>query len=678
MKIFPKKINKNPEALSELVILILALLQFAFLVYLNLFRCRSWIDHDASMLYSHTIHMWEQKRFVLPFYAEETFLHIDTSCLFAMPLYGLTKDIFLSYGISNILFLILTLWVILDILKKTGVRRVYRYAALLLYMIPYRMGMLQYTAMLFYECSFYNVCILVPLLAIDLFLTPKEETKGRKYWILFAVCMFFTALTAFSRGSYVLLVALLPILLCYVLEVILSRDGFAHIAKSRIIVFLATLLSYFAGMGLGKVTGYLPRTTGYSLVMPREIFQNFTEVLWGHFSIFVDREAPEVLSAEGIMMLISLGFSVFMLIVLIFNLKHAFKEDEQANHLRYLTVIYVWNCCVCGLTACSDSSYAFPERYLLPGIVPLILSVPIMLRCMEKIERRLLKNVLYLSCAAITLLTLLVSNAKMLKSFDVYAEETEGINEVLAYAKENGFGTVFFLNDDNAGLLSRSLEPSVKAVSVLTEAGGGYELRARENYMCARDRAYYDDVNLLAVTWDAAKEDVLPEYMLSSYQFVTDVKDYHLYAAGSDKFDERAGFPLPDGIMDHSIDFAHTKGYQAAGTIDLYGYLETEGADNYVLISPLLDGPKKPCSVSLLYEMGYKTSDEPYTGSADTTIGKLQILNPDLSVIAEGDLRSDGSGDAVTVEGSSPCYVAVILNAGEKITLEELHFEMLP
>ena len=57
---------------------------------------------------------------------------------------------------------------------------------------------------------------------------------------------------------------------------------------------------------------------------------------------------------------------------------------------------------------------------------------------------------------------------------------------------------------------------------------------------------------------------------------------------------------------------------------------------------------------------------------------KLQILNPDLSVIAEGDLRSDGSGDAVTVEGSSPCYVAVILNAGEKITLEELHFEMLP
>lgn len=673
-----KKDYRKAENVAELVFLILALVQFAFLVYLNIFRCRSWIDHDASMLYSHTIHMWEQKKFVLPFYAEETFLHIDTSCLFAMPLYGLTKDIFLSYGISNILFLVLTLWVIWDLLDKIGARTVYRYAAFLLYMIPYRMGMLQYTAMLFYECSFYNVCILVPLLCIDLFLTKKEETRGVKYYILFAIYLFFTALTAFSRGSYVLLVALLPILLCYVLEVILSRDGFAHIEKSRVIVFVATLVAYFAGMGLGKVTGYLPKTTGYSLVMPREIFQNFTEVLWGHFSIFVDRQAPEVISADGIMMLISLGFSVFMLIVLIFNLKFAFREDEQANHLRYLTVIYIWNCCVCGLTACSDSDYAFPERYLLPGIVPIMLSVPIMLKCMEQIERKLLKNVLYLAACAITVLTLLVSNVNMLHSFTVNAEEREGMQEVLSYAKENGIGTVFFLNDDNAGLLSRSLEPSLKVVSVLTEAGGGYELRARENYMCARDRAFYDDQNLLAVTWDAVPEDVLPQYMLSSYQFVTDVKDYHLYVAGSDKFDERAGFPLPDKIMDHSIDFAHTKGYQAAGEIDLYGYLETEGADNYVLISPLLDAPKVPCNVTLLYETGHKTKEEVYDAGNAHTMGSLQLLGEDLSVIAQSTIESDGTSTVVSASEAVPCYVAVSLNAGEKITIQELHFEMVP
>ncbi len=96
MKKFPdfskylKKDYWNLQTVTEAVLFLLALVQFLFLVYINLVRCRSWIDHDASMLYSHTIHMWEQKKFVLPFYSEETFLHIDTSCLFAMPLYGLT------------------------------------------------------------------------------------------------------------------------------------------------------------------------------------------------------------------------------------------------------------------------------------------------------------------------------------------------------------------------------------------------------------------------------------------------------------------------------------------------------------------------------------------------------------------------------------------------------------
>ncbi len=668
-----KKETWDLKTVMTALFFLLALIQFLFLVYLNLVHARSWIDHDASMLYSHTMHMWEQKRFVLPFYSEETFLHIDTSCLFALPLYGLTKDIFLSYGIANVLFLILTLWVIIDILERMQVRPVYRYIALLLYMIPYRMGMLQYTAMLFYECSFYNVCILSPLLLIDLFFHEKEETHSVKYKVLFALYIFFTALTAFSRGTYVLLVALIPIVLCYALEVVLSRDGWAHIKSYRVWLVAATFLSYGAGMGLGKITGFSPKVTGYSLVFPREIFNNFTEVLWGHFSIFVEREAPEVISVAGIKMLIMLGFSVFALIVIIFNLKNAFKETKEANRLRYLTVIYIWNCCVCGLTACSDSDFAFPERYLLPGIVPVLISVPIMLHAMEKIERKLLRGALYLAALVLTLLTLFVSNFNMLRSFQTNAEELQGMEEVLSYARENGITTVFFLNDDNAGLISRSLDPSLKVVSIQTNADGTYELRARENYMCAKDRAYYDDENLLAVTWDAQPEEVLPDYLLSSYQFVCDVKDYHLYRAGNDKFDERSGFPLNDRVMSESIDYCYTDGYQAAGTIDLYGYLETTGDDNVVLISPLLDAPYSACDVTVTYEMGHKTSEEAYDTGEARSVGKLQVLDANLTPLAEETINSDATEATVTA-GTAPCYIAVLLNKDEQMTIHDVHF----
>ena len=68
-----------------------------------------------------------------------------------------------------------TAWIIWDILKNQGTPRAYRLVALLLYLIPYRMGMLQYTTMLFFECSFYNVCVLVPLISIDLYSCGKSQ-----------------------------------------------------------------------------------------------------------------------------------------------------------------------------------------------------------------------------------------------------------------------------------------------------------------------------------------------------------------------------------------------------------------------------------------------------------------------------------------------------------------------
>lgn len=670
----------NKEKIKKYItyaILGLTVLQFLFIVYLNIFECRSWIDHDASMLYSHTINMWERGTYILPFYVEETFLNIDTSCLLAMPLYGLTKDVFLAYGISNIIFAVITIMVIMDITMKMDVPKAYRYIVVLLYLIPYRMGMLEYTSMMFYECSFYNIPVLLGLMCIDLYLYREEDTHSFKYWIIMSVYLLLIVITAFSRGTYAMLIALLPIILCYVLEVILSEDGLKHVKRSKVVQTCLTLLAYGIGMGLGKITGKSPEVTGYSLVLPRDIFENFVHVFWGHLSLFMDSGDPEVFSIEGIMALITFGFSILIIILLVFNLRHCFKDDPYAGILRFLTLVYIWDCVVCGLTDCSRSKYAFPERYLLPGFVPLIISFPIMLIYIEKIKRQLLRKALRLAICVISLLTFTVANINTFVYFGKNADELQGIREVLAFARNNGIDSVYFLNDDNAGLISRSLDHPLKVVSVDTLDDGTYDLRVREDYMCALDRAYYDDDNLLAVTWNNRPEDVLPEYMLSSYQSAGDVKDYHLFTAGSNKFDDSAGFPLNDGIMNESIDFCHTKGYQIAGQIDLYGYLEAEGNDNFILVSPLLDAPYCPCDVTVNYEMGYKTSDEEYDNGSSRTVGLLQILNAnDMSVIASSELNSDSQDSTVTVDSLQPCYVAVTLNSGEKITLCDVHFSV--
>ncbi len=672
---------RDYEKIIRLCALALLAAQFLYIVFLNLFKCHAWLDHDASMLYRHTMYMWEQKKYVLPFYQEETFLHIDTSCLLAMPLYGLTHDIFLAYGISNVVFLTLTLWVMYDLLRKLCVKEAYRYVAMLIYLIPFRVGLVQYTNMLFYECSFYNVCILVTLLAIDLFLYP-DDTDGRagrgKYIALMVLYAFFTMLTAFSRGTYVLLVSLIPIILCYGLEVVLSEEGLGHIKRSKLVVTAVTVVSYAIGLLVSHITGYAPKVTGYSLVLPRDMFDNFTAVFWGHLSIFADRAEPEVMSPEGIRMLIIIAFAFAVIALLIFNLKHVFREEENSNALRYLTIIYVWNIFVLGLTDNSSGDWAYQERYLFTGYVPLILSVPVAMDYFDKVSRKLLSKTLLILTAALVLVTAAISDHGVIRSFRANAEVLQGIHEVLDYAKANGVDTVFFLNDDNAGLLSLSLEPSLRVVSIETHDDGTYAFRSRENYMCAHDRAYYGDENILAVTWNQQPENVLSEYQLSSYQYVGDVKDYHLYHAGSNKFDDRSGFPLNDNVMDESIDYCYTEGYRYLGDIDLYGYLETTGVDNYVLLSPLLDAPYAGCSVTLDYESGHKTGEEDSAaGNDNDVIGSLMLLDENSGQVDKTDIIRGAGSATLNVLRTEPCYIAVWLNSDEPVTIHEIDYKVV-
>ncbi len=663
------------------IMLAVLAIQLVFIIWINLFKCHDFVEHDASMLYSHTIHMWEQKKLVIPGYQEETFFHLDTSCILALPLYGLTHDIFLAYGISNCVFLILTLLIMNDLLKRLDVKDLYRYAGLLLYIIPYRLGLAQYLNMLFFECSFYNVCILVTVLAIDLFLYKRPETPDKKerfrYYAMLVIYALFTVLTAFSRGTYTLLVALLPAILCYVLDVILSPEGLKHIERSKIIVVLVTFASYAAGMGYARLNGFVPEKTGYKLIYVRDLVDNFVGVIWGHFCIFIGLTDPDVFTREGIFQLILTAYAILIIILMIFNLKHAFKEEKYSSALRYLTIIYLWNCAILGMTDSHDSTWGFPERYLLPGFVPLLLSAPIMLTYMEKIKRDLLRQCTYLVVSVLTFLTLAVCNLNAMEKIWQTNVDLNGIRETLSYAKSNNIDTVFFVNDFNAALISRSLEPTMHVAPVDRLDDGRIIINTREDYASAHDRGAYSDENILAMTWNEQPENVFSDYQISSYQYVGDVKDYHLYRAGSNKFDDMSGFPINDHHLYKTIDFCYSPGYTATGDIDLYGYLEATGADTYALLSPLFDAPYDTCNVTLTYETGHKTAEgDSEDPGSKRVIGKLMLLDADDNEIKSVDMTSDKGAVSVTADPTQPCQVAVWLNSGEKVTLCRLDFEM--
>lgn len=682
---FKKYLNKsywNRETITEAIAFIIFVIQLLFIIYINLFCCRSWIDHDASMTYSHTIEMWKQKKLVLPGYAEETFLHLDTACIPAVLFYGLTKDIFISYGLSNVLFLAVYLFVIFDITGKISSKRVYSYIAATLFLIPYRLGMLEYSTMLFYEVSFYNFCVIAPLMAIDLFLFDKDDLKNHKikYYLLFSFYLIFLAISAFSRGTYLMFVGIAPIIFCYFLDIILSDDYKTELKDGKVILVISTFIVYFGAMLYGKLIGAAPNTTGYNLVKSGEIIDNFLDVVWGYLNIFLDPfMSPNVVSANGIKTLILLAFALFTVIVIIFNTKHMFSEEnkEKARSLRYLTIILYWNILILGLTQCNISELAYPERYLFPGFVPILVSVPIILDYYEKIKKPTFKNALYFVTFCLIICTIIVCNLGMFAGFKENLKSTTGMKEVIQFSRDNNINTIIYLNDDNASLISRSLAPDKKTVSVDVREDGSYYLCNREFYICSRDRGYFDDNNVLAVPWNMQPGDYLNEYMLSSYVPAADVENYHLYIAGSNKFDDKVGFPVKDNVLDKWIDFPYSNGYTYNGEINLYGYLETEGNNDFSLISPLLEAPYCACDISVNYEMGLKSRGEEVIKPDGHVVGQIVVMDDSYNIVASNDLLDTDTKAGVRYNDMNNCFIGVKINNGEKCTLHDLHFSVV-
>ena len=74
--------------------------------------------------------------------------------------------------------------------------------------------------------------------------------------------------------------------------------------------------------------------------------------------------------------------------------------------------------------------------------------------------------------------------------------------------------------------------------------------------------------------------------------------------------------------------------------------------------------------------MGHKTADgEEVTPENDRTVGRLVLLDQDKNEIKSADITGKSGTVSVTADPAQPCYVAVWLDKGEKVTLCKLDFE---
>ena len=99
----------------------LLVIQVGYIVYFNLSDIRYSLDYDAANTFYHFMEVIKNGTLKLEDWNHTTTLELDGAFLFAVPLYYITNDIFLSVGIGNIILMILYIFVIYRIMHYAGV-----------------------------------------------------------------------------------------------------------------------------------------------------------------------------------------------------------------------------------------------------------------------------------------------------------------------------------------------------------------------------------------------------------------------------------------------------------------------------------------------------------------------------------------------------------------------------
>ncbi len=161
-----KMISKRPFIIILGALLIVELF---YLMKLNLYSQYLALDLDSSAMMNHLREMVKNGKLLISDWNYVSTLEIDSSMLLALPFYMLTKSMWISYALSNCIYILVLTFVVFWIFHNCRIKIEYALGVCCLLFVPYSFGMLAYVNMMFFRAAQYSVKVLVPLLGIALF-----------------------------------------------------------------------------------------------------------------------------------------------------------------------------------------------------------------------------------------------------------------------------------------------------------------------------------------------------------------------------------------------------------------------------------------------------------------------------------------------------------------------------
>lgn len=445
------KAMKKQEKLCVIVLL----LQIAFIAYTNMFMVQNTLDNDAAKLFLHAVEIWKNKKIFLPNWSNMTTLEIDCAALLAMPFYGLTKNLYLSFTLSNLSFAIIYIYLFSILLKRVYVSKQVRIITYIFLLIPFSFGQLFYYNMMFFSGGQYVVKVLVPLMYI---VVLTSDGIGIRENVVALISALLTLIMGISSGPYIFVTGVVPVTVAYLI--------YECIYKQKLKDFICYKSFYIAVVGFMAVLGELiclkkhVNTTGNSLtlVSGSDLIYSFLDKILEFFEIYggFSHASIPILSIDGLLMAYKYIVALVIFIVTILAVIHGVKNSKSNKVIAYVSTLFVVNYVIVLFTASEGVA-----RYLLVFLVPsmLLMALYVEKRIKSIGDKRETLVVSYVVVFLI-LIELLVSDFQVLtdRAFPDVTHENRKYIGIVELLKEQPEGHVFVMNDNGQPELYRILD----------------------------------------------------------------------------------------------------------------------------------------------------------------------------------------------------------------------------
>ena len=453
---------KNDSIFVKICTVIL-IIQCALIAFCNIGLAERNIDCDVAKLYVHAVEMVRNHTYIIPDWSMITTLEIDCSLLFAVPIYAFCKDIYVSFGIANVIMVLILVGTLFYLFEGRNTLHPLLCANFIL--IPYRTGQLDYFNMMFFNGSQYIMKVLIPLILVALLIrTEKDEHRiGRAdvgFGILYSV---FLLVSCISSGVYVPIIGVFAVMVGFGLFHLLNKKSISR--TSIVWMILSVILSAVGLLGNSRLALDAKGNSMALCSVYGELQDNIIACFWGMFELFggVAYENIPVMSFAGIKILLHM---VFVIILVFVGIVTGIKIIRKTANLdtTMLFALFLWNYFVLSVCQTKYGVGTFEYRYHLMGMIPLICMGVINL-----IEWYQKENIVWqkgiMRAILLMLLLLHVTSYKEVYEHRTYMALRKNIFE---WCTAEEYDKVYFYNNSTEAEMLRLLDYKNENVTYLT------------------------------------------------------------------------------------------------------------------------------------------------------------------------------------------------------------------